>query len=47
MKAVLCKAWGAPEGLVVEDIPALKAGSGQIVIGLKVRGVNFLDTRNV
>ena len=44
MKAVLCKSWGAPESLVVEDIPALKAGSGQVVVGVKACGVNFPDT---
>ena len=44
MKAVLCKSWGPPENLVVEDIPALKAGPGQVVIGVKACGVNFPDT---
>jgi NADPH:quinone reductase len=44
MKAVLCKSWGAPESLVVEDVPALKAGPGQVVVGVKACGVNFPDT---
>ena len=43
MKAVICKTLGGPETLVVEDIPALKAGPGQIVIDVKAAGVNFPD----
>jgi NADPH:quinone reductase len=44
MKAVLCKTWGPPESLVVEDVPAPKAGRGQIVVAVKACGVNFPDT---
>jgi len=44
MKAVLCKELGPPEKLVVEDIAALKAGKGQVVISVKAAGVNFPDT---
>src|SRR6266568_6986012 len=44
MKAILCKQYGPPEGLVLEDIPALKAGKGQVVISIKAAGVNFPDT---
>jgi NADPH2:quinone reductase len=44
MKAVLCKELGPPEKLVVEDVPALKAGQGQVVISVKAAGVNFPDT---
>ncbi|MCX7891544.1 MAG: NADPH:quinone oxidoreductase family protein [Burkholderiales bacterium] len=43
MKAVLCKAWGAPESLVVADIPAPKAGKGQVVVAVRAAGVNFPD----
>jgi NADPH2:quinone reductase len=43
MKAVLCKAWGAPDTLVVEDVPAPKAGKGQVVVVVKAAGVNFPD----
>ncbi len=31
MKAVLCKAYGPPESLVIEDIEPLKPGRGQVV----------------
>lgn len=44
MKAVLCKAFGPPEDLVIEDIEPLKAGKGQVVISVKACGVNFPDT---
>ncbi|HLX41745.1 MAG TPA: alcohol dehydrogenase catalytic domain-containing protein, partial [Ktedonobacteraceae bacterium] len=44
MKAVLCKAYGPPESLVVEDVEPLKAGKGQVVVSVKACGVNFPDT---
>ena len=43
MKAVICKTLGGPETLVVEDVPSLRAGPGQIVIDVKAAGVNFPD----
>jgi NADPH2:quinone reductase len=43
MKAVLCKQYGPPQSLVLEDVPALKAGDGQVVISVKAAGVNFPD----
>ncbi len=44
MKAVLCKEYGPPESLVLEDIPALTPASGQVVLDVKACGVNFPDT---
>ncbi len=44
MKAVLCKAYGPPESLVIEDVEPLKPGRGQAVIGVRACGVNFPDT---
>src|SRR5215472_9259909 len=44
MKAVLCKAYGPPESLVIEDIEPLQPGRGQVVISVKACGVNFPDT---
>src|SRR5258708_30740945 len=44
MKAVLCKAYGPPESLVVEEVEPLKPGPGQVVISVKACGVNFPDT---
>src|SRR5579863_1695920 len=44
MKAVLCKEYGLPETLVLEEVEALKPGRGQVVIDVKACGVNFPDT---
>lgn len=44
MKAVLCKQFCEPDGLVIEDVPALKPGKGQVVISAKAAGVNFADS---
>ena len=43
MKAVLCKEYGGPETLVVEEVDELHAGPGQVVISVKACGVNFPD----
>ena len=44
MKAILCKAYGPPESLVLEEVEPLKPGRGQVVIAVKACGVNFPDT---
>jgi NADPH2:quinone reductase len=44
MKAVLCKAYGPPESLVIEEVEALRPGPGQVVISVKACGINFPDT---
>ena len=43
MTAVLCKDWGPPDALVVEDIPSPKPGKGQVLVSVKASGVNFPD----
>src|SRR5438477_485753 len=43
MKAVLCKSWGPPDALVVEDIPSPAPGKGQLLVSVKASGVNFPD----
>ena len=43
MKAVLCKQYGLPDTLVVEDIPSLVPAPGQVVVLMKAAGVNFPD----
>ena len=43
MRALLCKAYGPPESLVVEDVPAPEPGPGQIRIRVEAAGVNFPD----
>ena len=44
MKAVLCKAYGPPEQLVLEDVASLVPAKGQVVLDVKACGVNFPDT---
>ncbi len=43
MKAIVCKAWGLPDSLALEDWPDPVAGPGQVVIDVKAAGVNFPD----
>jgi len=44
MKAVLCKTYGPPASLVVEDIASPVPGPGQALITVHAAGVNFPDT---
>lgn len=44
MRAVLCKAYGPPESLVVEEQPTPQPGTGQVRVGVHACGVNFPDT---
>src|SRR5215218_6454704 len=43
MRAVLCKAYGPPESLVVEEVASPIAGPGEVVVSVKAAGVNFPD----
>lgn len=43
MKAVLCKAYGPPESLVVEEMPSPVPGADEVVLSVKAAGVNFPD----
>lgn len=43
MKAVLCKSWGLPDTLVVEELPDVVPGPGQVAIDVQSAGVNFPD----
>ena len=43
MKAVLCKQYGPPETLVVEDVPSPRAGPGEAVVSVKAASINFPD----
>lgn len=44
MKAVLCKEYGPPERLVIEEVASPHAGKGQVVISVKACSVSFPDT---
>jgi NADPH2:quinone reductase len=43
VKAVLCKQFGPPESLVLEDVPSPRPGAGEVVISVKAASVNFPD----
>jgi NADPH2:quinone reductase len=43
MKAVLCKAFGEPESLVIEDIPSPVPGPGEVLVDVHASAVNFPD----
>ena len=43
MKAVVCKQFGPPESLVIEDLPSPHAGPGEAVISVKAASLNFPD----
>ncbi len=44
MKAVLCKAYGPPESLSLEEVASPTAGPNEVIISVKACGVNFPDT---
>ncbi|WP_422642522.1 NADPH:quinone oxidoreductase family protein [Zavarzinia sp.] len=43
MKQLLCKAYGPPESLVLEDVPPAPLGRGEVRVRLHAAGVNFPD----
>jgi NADPH2:quinone reductase len=43
MKAVLCKQFGPPESLVVEELPSPRAGAGEVVVSVRAASLNFPD----
>ncbi|MGX5649864.1 NADPH:quinone oxidoreductase family protein [Hydrogenophaga borbori] len=44
MKAVVCRQWGLPESLVVDERPSPTPGPGEVLIEVHAAGVNFPDT---
>jgi NADPH2:quinone reductase len=43
MRAVICKEYGGPESLVVEDVPEPVPGPGQVRVAVRAAGVNYVD----
>src|SRR5690349_8833253 len=44
MKALLCKQYGGPDDLVIEDIAEPAAGPGEAIVEVKAAALNFFDT---
>ena len=44
MRAVVCRGWGDPESLKLEDVAEPEAGPGQVKLAVCAAGVNFADT---
>ena len=43
MKALLCKSFGPPDRLVVEDLPDPVPGDNEVVVDVSFAGLNFFD----
>lgn len=43
MKALICREYGPPENLSVQDMPDLQPGAGEVVVRVRAAGVNFPD----
>jgi len=43
MKALICREYGPPENLTVQDMPDLQPGAGEVVVRVRAAGVNFPD----
>lgn len=44
MKAVLCTEFGGPGTLQIADLPAPRAGKGEVVVEVRAAALNFFDT---
>jgi len=43
VKALVCREYGAPEDLVIEDHPDPEPGGGEVLVDIKAAGINFPD----
>lgn len=43
MKALICREYGPPENLSVQDMPDLQPAAGEVVVRVRAAGVNFPD----
>lgn len=44
MRAVVCKEFGPPEKLVIEEVPDPRPGPGEILVGIRATAIVFPDT---
>ena len=47
MKAILCKSYGTPENLVLEDIEDLKPAESEVLVEVYAASLNFPDTLQI
>jgi NADPH2:quinone reductase len=47
MKAIVCKAWGPPDSLELQDLPDRVPGPGEVAVDVRAAGVNFPDVLTV
>lgn len=47
MKAIVCKNWGPPDSLELQDLPDLVPGPGEVAVDVRAAGVNFPDVLTV
>jgi len=43
LKAVLCRGYGPPESLTIEEVPSPRAGPGEVVVSVRAASLNFPD----
>ena len=43
MRAVICRSYGTPEDLVIDDVPDPVAAPGQLLVRVRAAAVNFPD----
>jgi NADPH2:quinone reductase len=43
VRSVVCREFGPPSGLVVEEGPDPEAGPGQVLVGVRAAGISFVD----
>ena len=43
MRALVCKEFGTPDKLIIEDLPEPEPGEGQVKIEVRAAGINFPD----
>lgn len=43
MRAVVCRRYGPPQGLLIEEMPVPRPGAGELLVDVRTAAVNFPD----
>jgi NADPH2:quinone reductase len=43
MRAAMCRAYGPPDNVIVEDLPSPEPGAGEVLVDVRAAAVNFPD----